>query len=80
MDENCLAYGIEISDSDWEKTTANVKQLVEKMGQHMEASQFFKNRRVIPFAQRVSLGLTRVPCLLRRSYGTGDSRGRTHWA
>jgi hypothetical protein len=60
MDENCLAYGIEISDSDWEKTTANVKQLVEKMGQHMGASQFFKNRRVILFGQRIPLGLTRV--------------------
>ncbi|QFS51045.1 DUF6444 domain-containing protein [Nostoc sphaeroides] len=38
MDENCLAYGIEISDSDWEKTPANVKQLVEKMGQHIKES------------------------------------------
>lgn len=36
MDENCLAYGIEISDSDWEKTPASVKQLVEKMGQHIK--------------------------------------------
>jgi transposase len=33
MDKNCLAYGIEIPDSDWEKTPASVKQLVEKMGQ-----------------------------------------------
>jgi transposase len=33
MNENCLIYGIEIPDSDWEKTPASVKQLVEKMGQ-----------------------------------------------
>ncbi len=33
MDKNCLVYGIEIPDSDWEKTPASVKQLVEKMGQ-----------------------------------------------
>ncbi len=39
MNENCLAYGIEISDSDWEKTPANVKQLVEKMGQHIKESE-----------------------------------------
>ncbi|MHC5746286.1 MAG: IS66 family transposase [Nostoc sp.] len=39
MDENCLAYGIEISDSDWEKTPANVKRLVEKMGQHIKESE-----------------------------------------
>ncbi len=32
MDKNCLAYGIEIPDSDWEKTPTSVKQLVEKMG------------------------------------------------
>lgn len=38
MDENCLTYGIEISDSDWEKTPANVKELVEKMGQHIKKS------------------------------------------
>ncbi|MBD2537080.1 hypothetical protein H6G97_50995, partial [Nostoc flagelliforme FACHB-838] len=39
MDENCLAYGIEISDSDWEKTPASIKQLVEKMGQHIKQSE-----------------------------------------
>lgn len=33
MDKNCLTYGIEISDSDWEGTPASVRQLVEKMGQ-----------------------------------------------
>ncbi|BAZ03191.1 transposase IS66 (plasmid) [Tolypothrix tenuis PCC 7101] len=38
MDENCLAYGIEISDSDWEKTPASVKQLVEKMEQYIKES------------------------------------------
>ena len=31
MDENSLAYKIEISNSDWEKTPASVKQLVEKI-------------------------------------------------
>ena len=39
MDENCLAYGIEISESDWERTPARVKQLVEKMGQHIKQSE-----------------------------------------
>ena len=36
MDKNCLTYGIEISDSDWEGTPASVRQLVEKMGQHIK--------------------------------------------
>ncbi|WP_375492943.1 hypothetical protein [uncultured Nostoc sp.] len=39
MNENCLAYGIEISDLDWEKTPAIVKELVEKMGQHIKQSE-----------------------------------------
>ena len=39
MDENCLAYGIEISDVYWEKTPASVKQLVEKMGQCIKLSE-----------------------------------------
>ncbi|WP_017316668.1 DUF6444 domain-containing protein [Mastigocladopsis repens] len=39
MEENCLAYGIEISDLDWDKTPASVKQLVEKMGQHIKQSE-----------------------------------------
>ncbi|WP_230966998.1 hypothetical protein [Nostoc sp. NZL] len=39
MDENCLTYGIEISESDWEKTPARVKQMVEKMGQHIKESE-----------------------------------------
>jgi len=38
MDKNCLTYGIEISNSDWEGTPANVKQLVEKMGQQIKQS------------------------------------------
>ncbi|WP_373526614.1 IS66 family transposase [Nostoc sp.] len=38
MDKNCLNYGIEISDSDWEGTPASVRQLVEKMGQHIQKS------------------------------------------
>ncbi|KAB8316714.1 IS66 family transposase [Tolypothrix campylonemoides VB511288] len=36
MNENGLAYGIEISDLDWEKTPASVKQLVERMGLHIK--------------------------------------------
>ena len=36
MDQNCLTYGIEISDSDWEKTPTSVKQLVERMRQHIK--------------------------------------------
>lgn len=39
MNETCLAYGIEISDLDWEKTPAIVKELVEKMGQHIKQSE-----------------------------------------
>lgn len=39
MNENCLPYGIEISDSDWEKTPASIKHLVEKMGQHIKESE-----------------------------------------
>lgn len=38
MDKNCLTYGIEISDSDWEGTPASVRQLVEKMGQLIKQS------------------------------------------
>ena len=36
MDQNCPTYGIEISDSDWEKTPTSVKQLVERMRQHIK--------------------------------------------
>ncbi len=39
MDENCLAYGIEISGSDWEKTPASIKQLMEKMRQYIKQSE-----------------------------------------
>ena len=38
MNENCPPYGIEIPDSDWEKTPASVKQLVEKMEQYIKKS------------------------------------------
>ncbi len=36
--KNCLTYGIEISDDYWEGTPASVRQLVEKMGQHIKQS------------------------------------------
>jgi transposase len=39
MDENCLAYGIEISELDWENTPDSVKKLVENMGQHIKQSE-----------------------------------------
>lgn len=39
MDVNRLAYGIEIPREDWESTPASVKQLVEKMGQHIKESE-----------------------------------------
>jgi transposase len=39
MDENCLSYGIEISESEWYKTPASIKQLVEKIGQHIKKSE-----------------------------------------
>ena len=39
MNESCLAYRIKISDSDGEKTPTNVKELVEKMRQHIKQSE-----------------------------------------
>ncbi len=36
MDENWLAYVIEICDLDWEKTRSSVKQLVKKMGNSIQ--------------------------------------------
>ncbi|WP_414623389.1 IS66 family transposase zinc-finger binding domain-containing protein [Calothrix sp. CCY 0018] len=39
MDVKCLIYGIEIPNSDWEKTPTSVKELVEKMGQHIKQSE-----------------------------------------
>ena len=39
MKENCLSYGIEISESDWEKTPPRVKQLVEKMEQYIKETE-----------------------------------------
>ena len=39
MDVLCLIYGIEIPNSDWEKTPASVKELVEKLGQRIKQSE-----------------------------------------
>jgi hypothetical protein len=39
MDVKCLIYGIEIPNSDWEKTPASVKELVEKLGQLIKQSE-----------------------------------------
>lgn len=39
MEENCLAYGIEILESEWEKTPTSVKKLVEQMGQQIKQSE-----------------------------------------
>jgi transposase len=39
MDVLCLVYGIEIPNSDWEKTPASVKELVEKLGQRIKQSE-----------------------------------------
>lgn len=39
MDVKCLIFGIEIPNSDWEKTPASVKELVEKMGQRINTSE-----------------------------------------
>lgn len=36
MDENWLAYVIEICDLDWKKTRSSVKQLVKKMGNSIQ--------------------------------------------
>lgn len=35
----CLIFGIEIPNSDWEKTPASVKELVEKLGQRINQSE-----------------------------------------
>ena len=39
MDVQCLFFGIEIPNSDWEKTPTSVKELVEKMGQRIKESE-----------------------------------------
>jgi len=39
MDVLCLIYEIEIPNSDWEKTPASVKELVEKLGQRIKQSE-----------------------------------------
>jgi len=39
MDIKCLIFGIEIPNSDWEKTPPSVKELVEKMGQRIQQSE-----------------------------------------
>jgi hypothetical protein len=39
MDILCLFYGIEIPNSDWEKTPTSVKELVEKLGQLIKQSE-----------------------------------------
>ena len=39
MDTNCLIYGIEIPNSDWDNTPASVRDLVEKLGQRIKKSE-----------------------------------------
>ena len=39
MDTNCLVYGIEIPNSDWDNTPASVRELVEKLGQRIKKSE-----------------------------------------
>jgi transposase len=39
MDTLCIFYGIEIPNSDWEKTPTSVKELVEKLGQLIKQSE-----------------------------------------
>ncbi|MDR9894511.1 DUF6444 domain-containing protein [Aetokthonos hydrillicola Thurmond2011] len=39
MELTCLIFGIEIPNSDWEKTPASVKELVEKLGQRIKESE-----------------------------------------
>ncbi|MEM7556851.1 MAG: DUF6444 domain-containing protein [Cyanobacteria bacterium P01_A01_bin.84] len=39
MDTNCLVFGIEIPNSDWDSTPASVKELVEKLGQRIKESE-----------------------------------------
>jgi transposase len=39
MDVQCLFFGIEIPNSDWEKTPPSVRELVEKLGQLIKQSE-----------------------------------------
>lgn len=39
MDVQCLFFGIEVPNSDWEKTPPSVKELVEKLGQLIKQSE-----------------------------------------
>jgi transposase len=39
MDVQCLIFGIEIPNSDWEKTPPSVKELVEKLGQRINTKE-----------------------------------------
>jgi transposase len=39
MDVQCLFFGIEVPNSDWEKTPPSVKELVEKLGQLVKQSE-----------------------------------------
>jgi transposase len=39
MDVQCLVYGIEIPNIDWENTPVSVKELVEKLGQRIKQSE-----------------------------------------
>lgn len=71
MDENCLAYGIEISESDWEKTPASIKQLVEKMGQHIKQSE----KRLADLEAKQQELLEKINCTSKNS-STPPSRDR----
>jgi transposase len=88
MNENGFAYGIEISDLDWEKTPANVKELVEKMGQHIKqleerlAEQEAKQQELLEKINRTSKNSSSPPSLdplnaekVQEKKKTGKKRG-----
>jgi transposase len=67
MDVICLIYGIEIPSSDWEKTPPSIKELVEKMGQHIKkseqelAAEVAKNQELLEKINRTSKNSSSPP-------------------
>jgi transposase len=67
MDIICLIYGIEIPSSDWEKTPPSIKELVEKMGQHIKkseqelAAEVTKNQELLEKINRTSKNSSSPP-------------------
>lgn len=55
MDVKCVVFGIEIPNSDWERTPASVKELVEKLGQEKDlADHEAQNQELLEKINRTS--------------------------